>query len=994
VWDETGSIVGDESSTILTAPAAVERRKDDATAEGRYRLEDIDGDDDDEEDDDNANEEIVVEDGGGDGNIMNPKGTMRHGLFVVQTTLTNDDTKGGRNDILIERQQQQQQQQQQKQRKQSSSKSKTSPVPQDRQLLSTTTTTKSTARGNSPEINKNRIITSSNTSGGIPTVIVDGTVLVDNERQSSSSSSSTRVDKTPLDPEFDVKSYFSRLDAPPSPGGPEKNINKVMTVHDDDDDDDDDDSKAKSTTAKSNNHHSRRSTPVDPPEIGRGRDCKPTSSSSSSYNSAHNRTSSTSTSFKSKNMQSSGSISEKKNGNIASRNKSASSSSSGRTVTAAKQSASSSSLLRNKASPATTIVTTTASDVMMEVPDGGSSVDGSWSVTLGRPKGILKNSGKHIPIMKFGQLVSHTEESIINEHDSVMTMDHHHHDDSDNDDDSDPDISQRKEHRAAIVPFNHNDGTDSVTSDQSKSTFNTTRSAVSTKSGYKPGKYASLNKQFAAVNEDDNDDDDNTNNDDDDFNDVGTYESYMVGGNDGDDNSDDDDDDDDETLNTYGTNTKNSQQRFDRTMTHFLRTTDLGLTQDTVFAEQFLDDAQMKAEPHFHHPSPHPPPGVQFNIDENWVCLDDGIQGSHSPIAPQTVDALVAMGYRAVTDPMMWTPTAKTRKYMTEKGLSFDDIPIPGPLAEGEGTSGDSASCLLWTGKFTHKYHGHDQPAVRSQGIVNMSPEDLVDLLMDSTRVNEYNKCNIGRDDEVTLSDGKNLDSCPFSGQRKKRLTGVVMRGAKVVDGTAVFDSETDDEAETDDDDEEQIFDETFDEDGTMKSSVRTFSSKRSRKPRQSKFVGVTKFVRTRNRPPLLRRVLEFFTFLHCRELTDDQGGQGYIIVARAVTPGSIDVESSKKSIMHSEILLNVHIIRRLSHNAKVSSSSSSSSRRRGGSAGRSVKSVNTSRTKASKSDLSNRCLMINLHHMKCPMVPNMLAKKVGLSAASTFLTDIRNCCD
>lgn len=101
---------------------------------------------------------------------------------------------------------------------------------------------------------------------------------------------------------------------------------------------------------------------------------------------------------------------------------------------------------------------------------------------------------------------------------------------------------------------------------------------------------------------------------------------------------------------------------------------------------------------------------------------------------------------------------------------------------------------------------------------------------------------------------------------------------------------------------------------------------------------------------------------------------------------------SSKKRIMHSEILLNVHIIRRLSNNPKVSSGGSS--RRRGGSSSRSVKSVNTGRTKASKSDLSNRCLMINLHHMKCPMVPNMLAKKVGLSAASTFLTDIRNCCD
>lgn len=81
--------------------------------------------------------------------------------------------------------------------------------------------------------------------------------------------------------------------------------------------------------------------------------------------------------------------------------------------------------------------------------------------------------------------------------------------------------------------------------------------------------------------------------------------------------------------------------------------------------------------------------------------MDDG-KGSHSPIAPQSCDALVAMGYRAACDPMMWTPTAKTRKYMTEKGLRFDDIPIPGPLDEGEGGPGDS-TCLVWSGKFAHK---------------------------------------------------------------------------------------------------------------------------------------------------------------------------------------------------------------------------------------------------------------------------------------------------
>ena len=55
------------------------------------------------------------------------------------------------------------------------------------------------------------------------------------------------------------------------------------------------------------------------------------------------------------------------------------------------------------------------------------------------------------------------------------------------------------------------------------------------------------------------------------------------------------------------------ENRFDRNNSHFMRSSDLGLTQDTIFAEQFLDNPESKPEPHYHHPSPHPPPGVQFN---------------------------------------------------------------------------------------------------------------------------------------------------------------------------------------------------------------------------------------------------------------------------------------------------------------------------------------------------------------------------------------------
>jgi hypothetical protein len=59
-------------------------------------------------------------------------------------------------------------------------------------------------------------------------------------------------------------------------------------------------------------------------------------------------------------------------------------------------------------------------------------------------------------------------------------------------------------------------------------------------------------------------------------------------------------------------------QRYDRTKSHYLRTADLGMTQDTIFPEQFMEDFTAKPEPHYHHPSPHPPPGVTFHVS---VCM-------------------------------------------------------------------------------------------------------------------------------------------------------------------------------------------------------------------------------------------------------------------------------------------------------------------------------------------------------------------------------------
>jgi len=60
---------------------------------------------------------------------------------------------------------------------------------------------------------------------------------------------------------------------------------------------------------------------------------------------------------------------------------------------------------------------------------------------------------------------------------------------------------------------------------------------------------------------------------------------------------------------------------FDRSRGYFMRTSDLGLTQETIFAQQFLDNPNATPEPHYHHPTPHPPPGIQFNVSTYSAVL-------------------------------------------------------------------------------------------------------------------------------------------------------------------------------------------------------------------------------------------------------------------------------------------------------------------------------------------------------------------------------------
>jgi hypothetical protein len=115
----------------------------------------------------------------------------------------------------------------------------------------------------------------------------------------------------------------------------------------------------------------------------------------------------------------------------------------------------------------------------------------------------------------------------------------------------------------------------------------------------------------------------------------------------------------------------------------------------------------------------------------------------------------------------------------------------------------------------------------------------------------------------------------------------------------------------------------------------------------------ITKVMQSESRPPFLRKTLQFTSILHVKELED---GSGYLLVSRAVThPGSFSLVDA--SILRSEILMGVNVLK------KVVGAEDS------------------------------QCLMINVNHMRAPMVPMMIAKKIGLAAAANFFTDIRALC-
>ena len=306
---------------------------------------------------------------------------------------------------------------------------------------------------------------------------------------------------------------------------------------------------------------------------------------------------------------------------------------------------------------------------------------------------------------------------------------------------------------------------------------------------------------------------------------------------------------------------------FLRSQSSFLRVADLEMD-ETVHS----NSTDEESFPNIHRAAADPPPGIALDPKERWIVLNDG-DGTHAPIAPLAVKRLAHFGLTTSLDQRMWTPDAKTDRILKRaQGLTQSFQPS-GCVQIQSGP--EENEVLIWSGSFHHGFYGSELPAIRACGIVNMSARELMELLVDSSRVKEYNKISLGRQDLVCFQDSLEREG-PFG-----RCIAKVMR--------------------------------------------------------------------SESKPPLLRRTLVFVSLLHAQELED---GSGYLIVTRAVHYPGEDEKSG--NILKSEILMGVNLIR------KVEGAEDS------------------------------KCLMINVNHIRSPMVPIAVAKRIGVSAAIGFINDIR----
>ena len=161
---------------------------------------------------------------------------------------------------------------------------------------------------------------------------------------------------------------------------------------------------------------------------------------------------------------------------------------------------------------------------------------------------------------------------------------------------------------------------------------------------------------------------------------------------------------------------------------------------------------------------------VTFCSQESFIRAHDlAINGfNKSPLVSlhktdfrDIVNALFEKGSEyAMDESDRWTPEQGTGKLLS-KGANGDVI---GPMGKWpNGAFGDEV--FVWSSKCSHSGFGSEYPMVKARGLIPTSALQMVQLLLDSSRVQQYNKMSLGRIDEHCFAKGVDrLSECPITG--------------------------------------------------------------------------------------------------------------------------------------------------------------------------------------------------------------------------------------
>jgi hypothetical protein len=116
------------------------------------------------------------------------------------------------------------------------------------------------------------------------------------------------------------------------------------------------------------------------------------------------------------------------------------------------------------------------------------------------------------------------------------------------------------------------------------------------------------------------------------------------------------------------------------------------------------------------------------------------------------LENLSKLGYRYVTDESKrFVPTRDTERILSgykHNGINGGPKDWIDPWSVVHGTD-----ILIWMGSSDHNGYGSKGPVCKARGLIKTSPRKLVEFILDSTRIKEYNKMSQGRDDLVIFQD-------------------------------------------------------------------------------------------------------------------------------------------------------------------------------------------------------------------------------------------------